>query len=796
MRLLRLFMLAIGLILVVLGVSYFTSLFAQQGVPEDPRLAAISAEDIEPVPEDSIEIQTSGPIHEAFAIPLTTDLPESIVVKQKPPEPIEELPPTQRPDGSNVVWIPGYFGWDEQRNDFLWISGFWRDVPPGRVWVSGYWTEAAEGYQWVPGFWTSAEQNQVTYLPQPPEMIERGPTIEQPSPDHFWVPGHWSWVSDHYAWRTGYWSRIHPDWVWIPAHYIWCPSGYIFVDGYWDYPVVRRGMLFAPAYFNPVVYHRRYYYTPSIVWSAHLLTRHLWVRPAYYHYYFGDYYDDRFVDFGYRPWYLSFTFGRVSYDPLFSYYRWYHRGDRDWVRDVRERHDYYRRNRDHRPPRTYRELERIVSRAENRNVIRDTVVAAPITQIVNNTTVNNVNANVIDANFRTPFQFERVAQQERRQIARQADEIRSVVRERRKIETRENVARVEAGRREGARKGEDERIRRPAQRGLDISNLAQTIGTTPGSRDVDSRRRRDDAVRGPADRASDLRRAIAGQDTGVSKTPDAQQPGRGRTKERVGSEFGATSQGPDLGRRGGRSDFDRPDRAPDIASGRRGGDIKQPDLALEINRPNRERDRRGRDSNPGIQPGSTRAIDSNPILSPPDRSSPESKGTRRGIRETRPATSGLPGARTAEPPIRGRGPALDAAPERERPSVDRGRGARIREQRIPPPTFSSEPANVMRIPPGLDRPPAARSGIERPTTRSFPRELGFSGGASGRQPPPAEAQGRTDRVAPLRFGAPQPGARSVAPPQVRSRPQASKARESRSPPVRDRGRDSDRGDRD
>jgi hypothetical protein len=309
----RAFVLATGLAVVVLSVSYFTSLFAQQAVPEDPRPAAVSPEDFQPIPEESVEIQTSGPIHEAFAIPLTTDVPESIVVKKQPPEPIEELPPEQKPEGSNVVWVPGYFGWDEQRNDFLWISGFWRDIPPGRVWVSGYWSEASGGYQWVPGFWTSAEQPEVTYLPEPPEIIETGPSIEQPSPDHFWVPGHWSWVGDHYGWRPGYWSRIHPDWVWVPAHYVWCPSGYVFVDGYWDYPVVRRGLLFAPAYFNPIVYQRHYYYTPSIVWSTHLLTRHLWVRPAYYHYYFGDYYDDRFVDFGFRPWYSSYTFGRVSW---------------------------------------------------------------------------------------------------------------------------------------------------------------------------------------------------------------------------------------------------------------------------------------------------------------------------------------------------------------------------------------------------------------------------------------------------------------------------------------------------
>ena len=36
----------------------------------------------------------------------------------------------------------------------------------------------------------------------------------------------------------------------MPAHYVWTPRGYVFVDGYYDYSVARRGVLFAPVYFN------------------------------------------------------------------------------------------------------------------------------------------------------------------------------------------------------------------------------------------------------------------------------------------------------------------------------------------------------------------------------------------------------------------------------------------------------------------------------------------------------------------------------------------------------------------
>jgi len=48
------------------------------------------------------------------------------------------------------------------------------------------------------------------------------------------------------------------------GHYVWAPRGYVFVDGYWDYAIGRRGVLFAPVYFNADVYGRRgFSYSPS-----------------------------------------------------------------------------------------------------------------------------------------------------------------------------------------------------------------------------------------------------------------------------------------------------------------------------------------------------------------------------------------------------------------------------------------------------------------------------------------------------------------------------------------------------
>src|SRR5262245_62680317 len=61
----------------------------------------------EPQPGEP-EVLTRGPIHEAYATsPSATPQPGPIAQKA-PPQPIEELPPEQKPEG-DVVFIPGYW---------------------------------------------------------------------------------------------------------------------------------------------------------------------------------------------------------------------------------------------------------------------------------------------------------------------------------------------------------------------------------------------------------------------------------------------------------------------------------------------------------------------------------------------------------------------------------------------------------------------------------------------------------------------------------------------------------------
>lgn len=300
--------------------------------------------------DSDVEVLTRGPLHEAFGSPISHDPVQNPVVEKQPPEPIDELPPEHRPDGDNVVWIPGYWDWEGGRDDFIWISGLWRNAPPGRRWVPGYWNEVSEGWRWVPGAWMQADVQAMTYYDRPPESQERGPNSRAPSNNHFWVPGSWVRDQGRYKWRTGYWAPHQPGWVWVAAHYTPAAHGYVYHEGYWDYRVSQRGQLFAPVHFRG---RTRARFTPSIALttSANLLL-HLFVDP-HSRYVFGDYYGDRYQRAGYHPWY-EYHRGAGGYDPFYVYYDWdYGQRGVDYFDRLQGWHKYFLRHADARPPVTW-----------------------------------------------------------------------------------------------------------------------------------------------------------------------------------------------------------------------------------------------------------------------------------------------------------------------------------------------------------------------------------------------------------------------------------------------------------
>jgi len=291
--------------------------------PEPPATSGDDGSEQEATVELQGEPIERGPIHEAFAEPLELTPQPTEVFKKAPPATIKELPPERKPDGANVEWISGYWAWDAQREDYVWVSGVWRKKPVGREWVPGRWEQKPGGYQWVPGVWLKTDgAGEVVRQVQeaPPETLEQGPTSQAPSEDHFWIPGVWKHNDQQeYVWRPGFWSQSHSNWVWVPDHYTWTPGGCVFVAGYWDYPWERRGTLYAPCTFGTTV-STRYYYRPTRIIDTNQWLLSLWVGPRYGHYYFGDYYD--YVSLGYSPWYSYYGRSRRHYDPFYSYYQW------------------------------------------------------------------------------------------------------------------------------------------------------------------------------------------------------------------------------------------------------------------------------------------------------------------------------------------------------------------------------------------------------------------------------------------------------------------------------------------
>src|SRR5262249_24851579 len=286
------------------------------------------------VPE-GVEVLARGPIHEAFAEPVVRGPRPTPVIDKRAPDPIEEMPPDQKPEGDNVQWLPGYWAWDDERADFLWVSGIWRAIPPEMEWVPGYWNQAADGWQWVSGYWMARTQHVQQFLPEPPDPVVEA-VAAAPSVEHIYVPGCWVYYETRYLWRPGFWMLPRPGWLWVPAHYVWTPAGYIYVGGYWDFPLARRGLLFAPVYVQrPVLLGPRWVYRPSFVVRPDFLTGSLFVRLSTNHYYFGDYFDARYEQLGYTSW-VDFRIGRSFHDPLYSYYRWEHRNNPLWERDLRQ----------------------------------------------------------------------------------------------------------------------------------------------------------------------------------------------------------------------------------------------------------------------------------------------------------------------------------------------------------------------------------------------------------------------------------------------------------------------------
>jgi hypothetical protein len=328
----------------------------------------------EPLPLDNdVDVLARGPVHEAFAEPVSTKCDQPEVIAKQPPAPIDEAPPQEMPDGENVQWIPGYWAWQDNTNGFIWVTGCWRQPPPGRRWLPGHWQEVEGGWVWIAGAWIPADQQSLLYLPPPPPSEEKGPTTDAPGDDNIYMPGTWVYEDSRYLWQPGYWTKFNPNWVWQPSIFVWTTSGCLYVPGYWDYPLTERGLLFAPVQFTEAWLRRPRAFVPVYTVLEDFLLGALFIGPHRHSYYFGDYFEDQFLKHGFVAW-PDYHREHKTYDPIFAYYRHRHGVDASWEKGLRDLYAARRSGDVPRPPHSWKAqaeaLQKLARDKDEKGVVR------------------------------------------------------------------------------------------------------------------------------------------------------------------------------------------------------------------------------------------------------------------------------------------------------------------------------------------------------------------------------------------------------------------------------------------
>ena len=184
-----------------------------------------------------------------LASPLVAEaqLPIGVRVRLAPPAPrieVRGIAPSPR-----HVWMGGHWRWEGGRH--AWFPGRWELGRPGSVWIDAHC--ANQGGEWVfeAGHWQSqgapvyAQPAPVYAQPAPvyaqPEIVVQAapppPQVEvipvAPSPQHFWIAGHWGWEGGRHMWMPGRYEMRRPGRQWEPAHWGQGPGGYRYQPGHW-----------------------------------------------------------------------------------------------------------------------------------------------------------------------------------------------------------------------------------------------------------------------------------------------------------------------------------------------------------------------------------------------------------------------------------------------------------------------------------------------------------------------------------------------------------------------------------
>jgi hypothetical protein len=80
------------------------------------------------------------------------------------------------------------------------------------------------------------QPNGTIIVTQAPPTVQQELVTAQPTSDHKWVPGYWTWRNNRYEWMNGHWA-LPPsrDSVWVAPRWERTSSGsYRFYEGYWN----------------------------------------------------------------------------------------------------------------------------------------------------------------------------------------------------------------------------------------------------------------------------------------------------------------------------------------------------------------------------------------------------------------------------------------------------------------------------------------------------------------------------------------------------------------------------------
>lgn len=267
----------------------------------------------------------NGPLHEAFATPISINLLLD-AIELEPPQSINERIPKQL--DIQAEWISGYWQWDFNANDFVWVSGVWRRPPPGHQWVSGLWKKYGSEWVRVPGYWSKVPEQSADFISVPPPDPLDENTASPPSSNVFWVNGHWYFMFNlqEFHWVPGHWDEFDPQWVLVPAHYVWRPGGYVYVPAYWDWPIEERGTAYTSVKIDPD-YRYHVVFEPTSILKSEIIVKQLFLHYPDYLCFFHHHYHYH-LDFWkafccYPPWWGWDTWWGFTWHDHWALWWWY-----------------------------------------------------------------------------------------------------------------------------------------------------------------------------------------------------------------------------------------------------------------------------------------------------------------------------------------------------------------------------------------------------------------------------------------------------------------------------------------